>query len=110
MTPAELRDLSAFLAINIMRWKEERFNNHAVWVDEKKNIVCLQDAWTPPTNIAQAFEVVEKLRTTLFKWFEMAHRPAGFTCNFVGDPHYTEFAETAELAICLAAKKAVEGK
>lgn len=56
-------------------------------------------------SISDAFQIVEKMRTSHFKWFEMAHRPAGYICNFVGDPKYTEFAETAPLAICLAAKR-----
>lgn len=64
--------------------------------------------WHPTESISDAFQIVEKMRVTHFKWFEMAHRPAGYICNFVGDPKYTEFAETAPLAICLAAKKAIE--
>ena len=60
------------------------------------------------TNIAHAWQVVEKMRKTHFKWFEMAHRPNGYVCNFSGNQKDTVFEETAPLAICKAALKAVE--
>lgn len=70
----------------------------------------LTDLWLLPCysiNIGDAWKVVKKLRIEHFKWFEMAHRPSGYICNFVGDPKYTIYAETAPLAICQAALLAV---
>lgn len=66
--------------------------------------------WSPSTNIAHAWQVIERMRTTHFKWFEMTHRPNGYVCNFSGDPRHTEFEKTAPLAICKAALKIIEEK
>ena len=111
-------DLADWIAINIMGWKKEKKYGTPpygilYWVDESLDYKWVKPAqgwghWYPPESISDAFRVVEKMRTSYFKWFEMAHRPNGFTCNFSGDPRHTEFAETAPLAICLAVKKAIE--
>ena len=98
------KDLDGWIALKIMGWR--RATNH--WVKGNK-LQYAFDSWHPTESISDAFQVVEKMRTTHFKWFEMAHRPNGFTCNFSGDPRHTVFTETAPLAICLAAKKAIEG-
>ena len=112
------KDLDKWIAEHIMGWKKEKKHGTPPygicwWVDSSfayKWIKPVQGwgKWHPTESISDAFQVVEKMRTTHFKWFEMTHRPNGFICNFSGDPRHTEFAETAPLAICLAAKKAVE--
>jgi hypothetical protein len=66
------------------------------------------------TDIAAAWTVIEKMRAVNpFQpaWFEISQLPTGWRANFVGDPHYYAYAETAPLAICLAALRAmgVEG-
>ncbi len=107
----ENRQLDIFMAEKVMGWRFIRSfpDNEHVFQDEKTRMITIPHHWNPTESISDAFQVVEKMRTTHFKWFEMAHRPNGFTCNFSGDPKHTEFAETAPLAICLAARKCIEG-
>jgi hypothetical protein len=55
------------------------------------------------TDIADAWQVVEKMRTSPWKWYEIAHRPIGCMVNFTGNIGDNVYAETAPLAICKAA-------
>src|SRR3990167_9984414 len=59
-------------------------------------------------NIAAAWQVVEKMRLSPWRWFEMAHRPSGYMCNMTGNVQHSIYAPTAPLAICKAAPKALE--
>ncbi len=122
------KELDKWIAENIMGWKQiegeeaisefekqpqitdQQFHRKCIWVKGGQRMACEGCGNLPSytESISDTFQVVEIMRTTHFKWFEMAHRPNGYICNFVGDPKYTEFAETAPLAICLAAKKALE--
>ncbi len=105
------RELDNFLAIHVMGWELIQQKGLLSWWADKTGSICRHyENWHPTTSISDAFQVVEKMRVTHFKWFEMAHRPNGYTCNFSGDPRHTVFAETAPLAICLAAKEAIEKK
>ncbi len=108
------KEMDKWIAENVMGWVAQSHGcvtDADTWfmyhdANDRPTMDCSK--WHPTESISDAFQVVEKMRVTHFKWFEMAHRPNGYTCNFVGDPKYTEFAETAPLAICLAAKKALE--
>jgi len=61
------------------------------------------------TEIAAAWQVVERMKgvSPWPYWFELSHRPKGFMCNFVGDTPHNAYAESAPLAICKAALRAV---
>lgn len=63
------------------------------------------------TDIAAAFEIVEKLASTLDrKTFRLAFRYGRWYAEFgVWDMEFVE-ADTAPMAVCLAALKTVEGK
>ena len=106
-----MKDIDKQIAEKVMGWEKRQAHFHpsnpTYWFDgdERQMITA---AWSPSTNIAHAWQVVEKMRTIHFKWFEMAHRPNGYTCNFTGDPKHTEFDKTAPLAICKAALKVIE--
>lgn len=66
--------------------------------------------FTPSTNIAHAWEVVEKLKTThsIDIWTYEGEEP-GYQVDITGwdIPYISEHAPTAPHAICLAALKAV---
>ncbi len=110
-----LKDLDRYLAIHLMGWTW--YDNglpgrrHADgWKKDGEWVIDASPFWSPSTSISDAFQVVEKMRVSHFKWFEMAHRPNGYVCNFVGNPKYTEFAGIVPLVVSLAAKKAREAQ
>lgn len=106
MTPTELRELDAWIHGNVMGLTLDpalgRFNCAGKYVPG--------DCPRYSTDIAAAWEVVEKMRERRESVFEMA-RPvgSGYLCNFIFNGT-KEFGDTAPLAICLAAKKAFESK
>ena len=73
--------------------------------------------WNPSTNIAHAWEVVEKLKEDHPRWYFELHWRHDAKYRFqITEMHVgynntlIDWGETAPLAICLAALKAVEGK
>ena len=110
------KDLDGWIALKIMGWR--RATNH--WVKGNK-LQYAFDSWHPTESISDAFQVVEKMREDDF-WFSMSYKE-GIAPDFKGPGYMVRFrcvrgatrgdhigyAETAPLAICLAAKKAIEG-
>lgn len=122
MTNEEMNELDRWLAENPMGW-EFAFTKET-WTDksraaywskksEKYELVYYADGWHPTRNIAQAFQVVEKMLNTTYGF--TLDCPIGSMCfaQFYSDIEYEnwiELGETPALAICLAAKKAWEAK
>ncbi len=108
-------ELDRLIAERVMGWRLLRVGGDGDfrWYRFKRNkerVVCPEHPFYPSLRFApseiltHAWEVVERMRaTSLFPWFELAHRPSGFACNFVDDQHHMLYAETAPLAICRAA-------
>ena len=119
MTNKELAD---WIAINIMGWKKEKKYGTPpygifYWVDESLDYKWVKPAqgwgnWQPTESISHAFQVVEKMDC----YFQLLrHSDGTWFCAFVPDFHnmsskrFCRNEKTAPLAICHAAKKAVEG-
>lgn len=68
--------------------------------------------WRPSASVADAWVIVDSRATwsPYPPWFELAQRPKGYVCNFVGDVIHNAYGETAALSICLAALAAVKDK
>jgi len=123
MTNEEMSELDQWLAENVMGWRFRKRIPHvfgappAYVIDigtEEQDFVMYVEDWTPTRNIAQAFEVVEKMEKNGF-CFELSDSPfQTWDAIFEFQLNKKEFAigaiETPALAICLAAKKAWEAK
>lgn len=111
MTNAELDSLAAtrIMGLEYKVFTRDGGQSIAYYVKGELVPMTVSD-WHPTTDLNQAFMIVDIMRKNHFLWFEMAHRPNGFVCNFVGDPKYTVFAETHGRAIVIAALMAVEVK
>jgi hypothetical protein len=79
------------------------------FIDSKTSIGKL---WSPATNIADAWMVVEKMIELEIEGdFHLEHLDgAGWRVGICGRDEWFPYAETAPEAICLAALKAVEDK
>lgn len=66
MTPIEI-NANEFLAINLNGWHLS--NAETGWYDEYDTFICFKSKWNPLEKIAQAFEVVEKMRTLKYTFF-----------------------------------------
>lgn len=134
MNEGELRKLDVFLAEHIMGWeKEKKYGTPPYgicwWVDSSFAYKWIKPAqgwgkWHPTESISDAFQVVEKMMERFPDWFctvdifgqnynkqdkGKGHCVVTFQESAEGYIIYScEQAETAPLAICLAAKKAVE--
>jgi len=112
-------DLDRWIAENVMGWYFR--GTYYKTSPESKFIEQWTDHWHPTTDIAQAFEVVEKMRENDF-WFSLSYKTerindrtheldpgwyARFRCVSGGarKDGYAD-AETPALAICKAAKAA----
>ena len=104
-TPLDGVDLAVAVAQQVMGWET------AGIVNGKCYIPCGRGYWAPHEEIADAWEVVEKLALP----FELGWLPSDKDLNW--DASFDElrgsesgtctYADTAPLAICLAALKAV---
>ncbi len=98
MTAAELSRIDALTATEIMGWAPEDENQDYGWSSRE---------WQPTRRIEQAWEVLEKFE--LFKIYSLRKRsqgfnlPTGYAVNIDG---HEKYADTAPIAICLAALKA----
>lgn len=112
MKPQEKQELSAWLAENVMGWHQvRRFYYYPGILSYENMAIMAVDHWSPTDNIAQAFEVVEKMRPeySYMIWDTDSYHHAMITSRY-GKSNSIEHAETPALAICLAAKKAWEAK
>lgn len=110
------RELDKWIAENVMGWHEAMWKqDFKYWYkrNERKMRTEGWECWQPTGSISDAFQVVEKM-SQLDYWVDLTDkymRPESWECCFFASEGfmYQAFAETAPLAICLAAKKAIEG-
>lgn len=105
-------DLDRWIAENVMGWVP-----HGDWCYENHpdNVLILSSDWHPTRNIQQAFEVVEKMREDGYGFALELPMSGGCYAEFWKESNYdtvtfkAEHNDTPTLAICEAAKKAMEG-
>jgi len=101
------RELDALVAEKVMGWTL----SGRVWIDERGHLQTIEPtsfgSFEPSSDIAAAWEVVEKMRARgLIVDLTLG---AGAYCRIGGfRPFAEERGATAPLAICLAALKAVQ--
>src|SRR5690606_29597765 len=114
-----LREIDRLVAEKVMGWRLKSFpgggGGFSAWLNDDGKIMkyendCTLDAqpydfWRPTTNIADAWQVVEKFESVDLTKKELGyicwiHDNGGSECNNIPQ-------ETAPLAICLAALKTV---
>ena len=115
-------ELDARVATEVMQWHRSKDSGGEYWKNEEglstgyriNAGMWTPDVWNPsdPEGIAAAWEVVEKLRSDGFGWIlQNCHADDGVPwCCFTSteeDVHEGQ-GDTAPLAICLAALKAVD--
>lgn len=98
-----------FLAKELTGWNLS--NAEMGWYDEYDRFICFKSKWNPLENIAQAFNVVEKMGEKDF-CFELCKNIKGeylamFSTNMVD---YTHSHKNPATAITLAACKALKGE
>jgi len=108
------RKLDYWIAENPMGWKLTKQislspRDDFFWGQNGEFIISDYD-WRPTESISDAFQVVEKI-TKNGTQVEMGKNLMGdedWYCVFGIDPEYIAYANSLSLAICLAAKKAIE--
>ena len=116
-------EFDALVAENVMGWiKEGPYLGSLFWITTEGNMHPRTDAWCPSSDIAAAWEVVEQLRKLEprgdAKFGIKGRSPeivvvwqgTNFYCKIDGQGIFREFhgeGDTAQLAICRAALKAV---
>ncbi len=101
----DLRKIDSLIAEKVMGWKLEEGDTFDYWVFEKdgRKGSIIDRIWKPTKDIADAWEVVEKIRPLgLFKLTESIEGSWWAEIQ-----EYRVYNESAPLAICLAALKAV---
>lgn len=105
------REISEKIATEIMGWAER----NSLWVAntgwyrscDGPQIICRVDAWNPPENIAQAFEVVEKMREKGWVYFQLDTHRTVWTAGF--QPRFASAeSDTPAMAISLASLEALK--
>lgn len=106
------RELDALVAEKVMGWKLSNATDGTEYWDNGKFCGGIwPKEWNPSTNIADAWNVVEKMKSKdyLFSLKNIVKGTFTFSLTDWGGncSTYAAEAETAPLAICLAALKAV---
>lgn len=117
-----LREIDRLVAEKVMGWRLEnrRVNiwgqEIGFWVNPKNNMIVAkysgfrEESFSPSTNIADAWKVVEKLKIAVIPQVGDPPKDMQYLAEIDRQPfgnYYEAFAETAELAICLVALKSV---
>jgi Phage ABA sandwich domain len=114
-----LREINHLIATKVMGWELLKVKNHygdevGIWIDPKINKFkaflegVKEDEFSPTTNIADAWQVVEKFDFNyLYRSKDFADGKWECKLSRKDERVYYAVAETAPLAICLAALKAV---
>ena len=112
MTNEELRELDAWIAENVMGYKVGYLGPNRRFCMRAPNAPVGQEQWVPKysTDIAAAWEVFDRLpELGEYGTWKVEKDRNHYYCMFTDDEPYEEWvhegAETASLAICLAAKK-----
>lgn len=110
-----MQNINELVATHVMGWRKETVANisellpfYDVWVEGETKYVRVEN-FNPSTNIADAWEVVEKLSQFDQKYLVWHNESKVWCFVFAGGTflRYSADAKTAPLAICLAALKAV---
>jgi Phage ABA sandwich domain len=119
-----LREIDRLVAEKVMGWRLKSFpgggGGFSAWLNDDGKIVKYEndctlhaqpyDFWRPTINITDAWQVVEKLKIAVIPQAGGAPKNMQYLAEIDDRPlgkHYEAFAETAPLAICLVALKAV---
>lgn len=111
--PEQLRKINQLVAAKVLNWEAVPCQgvwtngwsvNGPFWSDSEGKTVCPIAAFSPSTDIAAAWETVKYLsKKDVAGWFNMHQCTDGtWAANFNSDDKL-RYAETAPLAICLAA-------
>lgn len=111
MTADELKKLAEIAGLRLVKRHFHHTDDDGCFVYQpayflKANFYCYVSEWQPHLRIEQAFLVVEGMKKNnpyQPAWFELSTRPNGWCANFVGDPRFNSYAESAAVAICTAA-------
>ncbi|MBY6267998.1 BC1872 family protein [Parageobacillus thermoglucosidasius] len=118
----DLRAIDCLIAEKVMGWRLEnrRVNiwgqEIGFWVNPKINRIVAkysgfrEESFSPSTNIADAWQVVEKLKIAVIPQAGEPPKNMKYLAEIDRRPlggYYQAFAKTAPLAICLVALKAV---
>ncbi len=114
----ENRELDKFLAIHVMKWTyfETMLDGQKTYTTTKDGVhhdfLMYASNWHPTTSISDAFMVVEKMTSKPNTDFVLQYCGSYVATfgEYCGWSQEGSDAPTAPLAICLAAKKAIEGK
>lgn len=104
-----LRAIDALVAEKVMGWTWVRRDSGYHHYRTPSSLVVYDTEWAPTENIADAWRVIEKLDAYLFditqhnRWQVGVCRKLGWRAN---ETRYVS-ADTAPLAVCLAALKAL---
>ncbi|GAB7387388.1 hypothetical protein BSNK01_12240 [Bacillaceae bacterium] len=109
------RELDALVAEKVMGWTYRKLPtlDEGAWVIEEKEPVIWESRWKPSIRIKDAWLVVEKMIDSGFDlhldadWKNGVYYYCEFSNLIGGLGVFGHEAETAPLAICLAALKAV---
>jgi len=106
------RELDALVAERVMGWHRRKRNGVEVWVVTTDTfdppVTYPVECWNPSTSIAAAWEVVEKQDDCLhLKQHGEKGMWEAYFCHNYCEADYLGEADTAPLAICRAALKAV---
>lgn len=99
-------EMNALVAEKVMGWHE----HNGMWLDLDNRIWANPPGWSPSTNIATAWEVVQKhpyyfalYRTNETDWRLALFGTVHWECRFYAPEKFDAKADTAPLAICRAA-------
>jgi hypothetical protein len=112
-----LREIDRLVAEKVMGWKPFYDDGDLIsFITEFGTLFFSDDdesEWNPTINIADAWQVVEKLKIAVIPQADESPKNMRYLAEIDDRPlgkHYEVFAETAPLAICLVALKAVDVK
>jgi len=114
----DLQKIDSLVAEKVMGWKLNKMGGFYYWVDEKGNDKARASTWQPTLCMSDAWQVVEKLEVisnSFYIGYKVDKNGKKIYRAFFQKEHpittiihtYEADAETAPLAICLAALKTV---
>ena len=109
MTNEQMNEFDRWLAVEIMKWRACCSMAGTGAYTDYQTFIMKEKDWHPTRNIAQAFEVVEKIAKAYVMDLLLVKTVLGaWRCEiWIKD---SDYQKTKELAICLAAKKVWEAK
>lgn len=109
----DLRKIDSLIAEKVMGWGLKELNVCSAWIDNQ-NGWCLKQLWNPSRDMRDAWKVVKKLNEIFTVDVQDTLNDGASCCLYEFQeetesliPYSATEAETAPLAICLAALKSV---